>query len=59
MPEPETCFKEFLGRGFPLRKNLRYFERTIPLQRQVLSALGQLGCRVLALDVWEMWLSAE
>lgn len=57
MPESETCFKEILGRGFPLRKNLRYFERTIPLQRQVLSALGQLGGRVLALDVWEMWLS--
>ena len=53
MPESETRVEAFLGRGFALKKNLRYFERTIPVQRQELGALGQLGGRVLARDLWE------
>ena len=53
MPESETRVEAFLGRGFALKKNLRYFERTIPVLRQELGALGQLGGRVLARDLWE------
>ncbi len=45
--------KAILGRGFALKKNLRYFERTTPVQRQELGALGQLGGRILARDLWE------
>ncbi|WP_457964240.1 GNAT family N-acetyltransferase [Arthrobacter sp. D1-29] len=53
MPEAETRVEAFLSRGFALKKNLRYFERTIPVQRQELGALGQLGGRILARDLWE------
>ena len=53
MPESETRVEAFLGRGFVLKKNLRYFERTIPVQRQELGALGLLGGRILARDLWE------
>ena len=34
MPESETRVEAFLGRGFVLKKNLRYFERKIPVQRR-------------------------
>lgn len=53
MPESEARVEAFLSRGFALKKNLRYFERTIPVQRQELGALGQLGGRILARDQWE------
>ncbi|MHA7208330.1 ATP-binding protein [Arthrobacter sp. MDT1-65] len=53
MPESETRVEAFLSRGFALKKNLRYFERTIPVQRQELHALDQLGGRLLARDLWE------
>ena len=50
MPESETRVEAFLGRGFVLKKNLRYFERKIPVQRQELEPLSQLGGRILARD---------
>ncbi|EMY35856.1 ATPase central domain-containing protein [Arthrobacter crystallopoietes BAB-32] len=53
MPESETRVDAFLDRGFVLKKNLRYFERTIPIQRQELEPLGQLGGRILARDLWD------
>jgi SpoVK/Ycf46/Vps4 family AAA+-type ATPase len=53
MPESETRVEAFLSRGFVLKKNLRYFERTIPVQRQELEPLGLLGGRILARDLWE------
>jgi transitional endoplasmic reticulum ATPase len=53
MPESETRVEAFLSRGFVLKKNLRYFERTIPVQRQELGPLGLLGGRILARDLWE------
>src|SRR6478736_6430255 len=49
MPESETRVEAFLSRGFALKKNLRYFERKIPVQRQELEPLSQLGGRILAL----------
>ena len=53
MPESETRVEAFLGRGFVLKKNLRYFERKIPVQRQELEPLSLLGGRILARDLWE------
>ncbi|GAA4053221.1 hypothetical protein GCM10023063_47010 [Arthrobacter methylotrophus] len=53
MPESETRVEAFLGRGFLLKQNLHYFERTIPVQRQELEPLSQLGGRILARDLWE------
>src|SRR6478735_1045041 len=53
MPESETRVEAFLSRGFVLKKNLRYFERKIPVQRQELEPLSQLGGRILARDLWE------
>ena len=53
MPESETRVEAFLGRGFALKKNLRYFERKIPVQRQELEPLSLLGGRILARDLWE------
>lgn len=52
MPETETRVEAFLNRGFAIKKNLRYFERHIPVQRQELGALSELGGRVLPRDLW-------
>ena len=40
MPEAETRVEAFLHQGFALKKNLRYFERNIPVQRQELKTLA-------------------
>src|SRR6476661_6410795 len=53
MPESETRVEAFLSRGFVLKKNLRYFERRIPVQRQELEPLSELGGRILPRDLWE------
>jgi transitional endoplasmic reticulum ATPase len=53
MPESENRVEAFLNRGFALKKNLRYFERRIPLQRQELEPLSHLGGRLLPRDLWE------
>ncbi len=53
MPETENRVDAFVHRGFELKKNLRYFERQIPVQRQELSSLTELGGRILPRDLWE------
>jgi transitional endoplasmic reticulum ATPase len=53
MPDTETRVDAFLSRGFEDKKGLRYFERRIPLQRQELGPLGQLGGRLLKRNLWE------
>ncbi|WP_104135325.1 ATP-binding protein [Cryobacterium sp. Y62] len=53
MPESETKVDAFLNRGFEVKKNLRYFERHIPVQREELKLLGELGGRVLPRDLWQ------
>jgi transitional endoplasmic reticulum ATPase len=53
MPESENRVEAFVNRGFALKKNLRYFERRIPLQRQELEPLSHLGGRLLPRDLWE------
>ena len=53
MPESETKVDAFINRGFEVKKNLRYFERHIPVQREELKLLGELGGRVLPRDLWQ------
>jgi AAA+ superfamily predicted ATPase/N-acetylglutamate synthase-like GNAT family acetyltransferase len=53
MPESETKVDAFINRGFEVKKNLRYFERRIPVQREELKLLGELGGRVLPRDLWQ------
>ena len=53
MPETETRVEAFLDNGFEEKKNLRYFERRIPVQRQELGPLSELGGRLLPRDLWE------
>lgn len=53
MPETETRVEAFTNRGFVVKKNLRYFERHIPVQRAELGALEELGGRVLPRDLWD------
>ncbi|MFC6356096.1 ATP-binding protein [Luethyella okanaganae] len=53
IPEGETRVDAFLHQGFEVKKNLRYFERRIPVQRQELSSLRELGGRILPRDLWE------
>ncbi|MHB1172666.1 MAG: ATP-binding protein [Lacisediminihabitans sp.] len=38
--------------GFQDKKHLRYFERTIPVQRQEVGLLSELGGRLLPRDLW-------
>ncbi|WP_104111825.1 MULTISPECIES: ATP-binding protein [unclassified Arthrobacter] len=53
MPETETRVEAFTNRGFVVKKNLRYFERHIPVQRAELGVLEELGGRVLPRDLWD------
>jgi GNAT superfamily N-acetyltransferase len=53
MPESPSRVDAFLNRGFEVKKNLRYFERHIPVQREELKSLGELGGRILPRDLWE------
>ena len=53
MPETETRVEAFTNRGFVIKKNLRYFERHIPVQRAELGALEDLGGRILPRDLWD------
>jgi len=53
MPEAETRVDAFHSQGFELKQNLRYFERRIPVQRQELDSLSELGGRILPRDLWE------
>ena len=53
MPESETKVDAFHNRGFEVKKNLRYFERHIPVQREELKLLSELGGRVLPRDLWQ------
>ncbi|MHA7268950.1 ATP-binding protein [Arthrobacter sp. HLT1-20] len=53
MPESETRVEAFSNRGFVVKKNLRYFERRIPIQRAERGALEELGGRLLPRDLWD------
>lgn len=53
LPESGSRVEAFLNRGFEVKKNLRYFERHIPVQREELRSLAELGGRMLPRDLWE------
>ncbi|GMM97579.1 ATP-binding protein [Microbacterium sp. MTN4-26] len=53
MPAAETRMDAFLNRGFELKQDLHYFERTIPVQREELKRLDELGGRILPRGLWE------
>jgi GNAT superfamily N-acetyltransferase len=53
MPESATRVDAFLNRGFEVKKNLRYFERQIPVLRQEMTSLTDLGGRLLPRGLWD------
>lgn len=53
MPESATRVDAFVNRGFEVKNNLRYFERHIPVLRQEMTSLGDLGGRVLPQGLWD------
>ncbi len=53
MPETATRVDAFINRGFVVKKNLRYFERHIPVQRQEITPLTDLGGRILPQGLWD------
>ncbi|WP_150954636.1 ATP-binding protein [Microbacterium testaceum] len=53
MPAAETRVGVFLQQGFELKQDLHYFERRIPVQREELRRLAELGGRVLPRGLWD------
>ncbi len=53
MPAAETRTGAFLRQGFELQQDLHYFERHIPVQRDELKRLAELGGRVLPRGLWD------
>ncbi|QHC54261.1 acetyltransferase (GNAT) family protein [Rathayibacter tanaceti] len=53
MPAAETRVGAFLRQGFELGQNLHYFERRVPVQREELKLLAELGGRVLPRGLWD------
>ncbi|WES64363.1 GNAT family N-acetyltransferase [Microbacter sp. GSS18] len=53
MPAAETRMGAFLNQGFELKQDLHYFERHIPVQREELKRLAELGGRVLPRGLWD------
>ncbi|MEV4687072.1 ATP-binding protein [Microbacterium sp. LWH3-1.2] len=53
MPAAETRMGAFLHQGFELMQDLHYFERHIPVQREELKRLAELGGRVLPRGLWD------
>ncbi|RFA12360.1 AAA family ATPase [Subtercola boreus] len=52
LPENVVRVGAFSEQGFETKKNLRYLERRIPVQRNELSALSELGGRILPRGLW-------
>jgi transitional endoplasmic reticulum ATPase len=53
MPAAETRVGAFRHQGFELKQDLHYFERHIPVQREELKLLAELGGRVLPRGLWD------
>lgn len=53
MPAAETRVGAFLHQGFELKRDLHYFERHVPVQREELKRLAALGGRVMARGLWD------
>jgi transitional endoplasmic reticulum ATPase len=52
VPDAEQRLEALNNAGFRDRKHLRYFEREIPVQRQEMDLLGELGGRLLPRHLW-------
>lgn len=53
LPESAVRTDAFSDQGFVAKKNLRYFERQLPVQRKELDTLSELGGRILPRGLWE------
>lgn len=53
VPAGETPVDAFVAQGFAPLHDLRYFERHIPVQREELKLLAELGGRVLPRGLWD------
>ncbi|MHA7142103.1 ATP-binding protein [Arthrobacter sp. CAL618] len=52
VPDAEHRVAALLNSGFQDRKHLRYFERDIPVQRQEMGLLSELGGRLMPRNLW-------
>ncbi|MCU1482907.1 MAG: family ATPase [Subtercola sp.] len=53
LPDSAVPVDAFSEQGFETKQNLRYLERRIPVQRNELNALTELGGRILPRGLWE------
>lgn len=53
LPDSAVRVNAFSDQGFVAKKNLRYFERQLPVQRKELDTLSELGGRVLPRGLWD------
>src|SRR5664280_1022451 len=53
MPADRGPVDDFLAQGFEVRTTMRYVERRIPVQREEMGALAELGGRVLPRGLWD------
>lgn len=53
VPDTAVRVDAFVDQGFEVKKNLRYFEREIPIQRKELGTLAELGGRIMPRGLWE------
>ncbi|AMM19396.1 AAA family ATPase [Frondihabitans sp. PAMC 28766] len=53
LPESALRVDAFSQQGFIAKKNLRYFERQIPVQPNEIDALNELGGRILPRGLWD------
>ncbi len=53
LPDSAMRVNAFSDQGFVAKKNLRYFERQLPVQRKELDTLSELGGRLLPRGLWD------
>jgi transitional endoplasmic reticulum ATPase len=53
VPAGEVPTKAFQNAGYSEKKQLRYFERRVPVQRAEAAHLAELGGRILPRDLWD------
>ena len=53
VPAEEIPTKAFQNAGYTEKKQLRYFERRVPVQRAEATHLAELGGRILPRDLWD------
>lgn len=53
LPETGPAIDAFLTQGYELRSRLRYVERRLPVHREELGALAEVGGRLLPRGLWD------